>query len=325
MTVLFAGNEQDAFTSGSVTTWVTSTTRRRTAYTRMAMGLHSTDELRAPFAPVDELYYQSQYHWNWNPTGQQWVRFGSVANGTWHYVANNSSSFDLYVWNGSSWDLIVSMTPRQSMNNGNLHAYTMQLRLHVTDGLIRIWRDGVLLCEATGLDTRQSAPYDQFSLFGQRGTRSITSSASIDCVSEVLISTRFPYGMGVYTRQPTGDGAATDWIGGHADLSSASSHASASIRAAAADLDYLFTHAAAIPTGLNVRGVVLGTRGLFDGTGPTGVKPLQRHADTTHAGATLVLDATEKGYPIVLDSALGGGAWTPDLVNDSQFGWRSAA
>ena len=326
MTILFAGGEPDCLDLVGILN--TSTAYRRNNMGRVSMELYnasSNDNITLRFPARDHFFFQFwiYYAGSLTVTEREHIFFRNGTGTVLQLRASGSAGYWKLRNNvGGVWTDLNQSSMLAGRINTALQKLTGEIRMHATDGLLRLWINDALSMEATGLDTIGDSGHgtlDGLRLYpGGHTQRSY--------ISEIIVSEENPRSFALYTRPPTGDGAATDWLGGHANISSASADPMlAAVASNAADQDYLFTKDA-LSTGNAVRAVAFAHLSQRDTGGPQGLRLLQRHGGIIYPTAVQPLEvAGQPEQTVLLAPPSGQAAWTEAIFNDSQFGFRSVA
>lgn len=320
MAVYFAGGEPSDF-SGTFGAWSTSTSRFRSAYARGAI---QCDESLAPianFAPIGPTIWLGLQHYilsSWSSITEPWVdfRFNDQA-----FLRINSDSTaaqaTIQVYSSGSWTTIGAFT---TVISATLHKIDVEVVINSSTGSVRVYEDGAIIAELTGVNTQGDNPgttFDSIS-FALEGSSS-------NGISEVVVADEDTRNFSVHTLYPASAGGLSEWAGNFGDIAADGSVSSSSIVSASAGEQFVFSHPQSYAGGENIKAVILNARAAADGSGPSRLKALQRIGGTAYEGASIAV-STVKVYPLVMAAPPDGDAsWTVTKINSSQFGWKSGS
>lgn len=321
MSVLFATSYMGAayLLSGGVTV-ETSSSYREATYTDDAMTLTESIILQTPLfaAELTEGWIHAcviQVNSSTVHDGNMMGAYNSVRGGFDACLLITNSNTVLQYWNGSA---LTSVGASTAITGGTLGNYDFYFKKHASTGIVRIYKNGTLLLEATGLDTSNfDCDCVRFTGFASGGGTTI--------MSQLLVADESTIGWKVFAADLTA-GALNDFTAGTVtDISVNSIQAYSSFMASAtADQVATFT-VENLPAGsLIPKAVVINMRAKKGTTGPANVQAVARVGGVNYYTADKALSVGIEPVSHIFDTNPATGlAWDTSTVNAMETGARS--
>lgn len=264
-----------------------------------------------------------------------WVSFDmniATPGSGWRFLAfrdaaNNRDLFHLILTGGNSLARLMQVraftpsitalaSPSESWSTNTTYRVDMFLKLSNTVGEVKVYRDGTLVVDETGIDTilNTSETLDQILLLGQ-GTTTFFSS--------IIVADEDTRGMTYVQGAISGDGALQEMTGDYMDIDGTGVDDETFIVSDAADERSTFTKGAipsAFNTGYDVAAVVVSARARGDSS----LRCMVTSDGTPAFGGDVPLDVTFGAVQHIFtqdpDTAA---AWTISGANAAQVGVQS--
>lgn len=232
--------------------------------------------------------------------------------------ANNNVDFQR--WNGSSRTTIANVAAGQD----TFIIWTIKWIIDASSGVIEVYQDGNSQASYSGDTTDLGTSLKEFYLSN--------CGSSAPHYSEVIIADESTIGWRVATLYPTATGANTAWTNTYSEVDDAAIADGSSISTTSTDVDesFILSDLSAVADNYEIKGVVVGARAKYDGSGPSNIDMLVYTNSTNYVNGANNID-TQTGlttgylpYQAVWETNPNGSVtWTDATVNGLQTGVRS--
>lgn len=329
MSIIWCGGEDIDFMYQVDPDYSTSTSYRRTAWSRVAISTLSSGGCVMGsyyFTPQTSCWFHAYYrtfatgavggpfpllYLRDSATGA-YIGVGAdqaVGANVVCLVRYDGSNTVLAYESGTTWNTFVGMIDVQLINYG-------------ASGRVKIWMNGVAVIDYTGdlIGSSGATSVDQLRIFG-------SSYASHPCGhwSELIVSTTDTRAMGLKTLAPDSAGDANEWTGAYTDVDEVE----------ASDIDTIYTEVGSKSFQLNLTGMPAGTYSVkgvkvagrvLDGTGKLDIKLGVKTNSVVHLGDQKGLGpvwiTVEEFFQTNPETA---SDWTPSEIDSLQIAFQSVS
>jgi len=204
----------------------------------------------------------------------------------------------------------------------------LEVVLHASTGVIRVYKGGVMVAQYTGLDTigdNGGSGVDTIRFYKPDGS----NGADVN-LSEMVCANEDIRDMRVFQKQIDANGTNTDWTGDYADIDKLGSDDDLSFieSASAGDVETVgFPNLPAKAASMNVRAVQVSARAREGDTGPTQIQAAVRTGGSNYFGSTQALDTAFGAIdPEIWETNPGTtNPWTQSEIDSLEVGVKSVA
>lgn len=335
MTVFFASSELESFRLTNPSNCYTSTTSGRfdSTFSRSCFYFSEADGNAngfTDFSDVSELWihlsiYDSQAYSTSTSTNTSIIRFinSTIADPILFRISKTgNSTFNFQAYNGSSY---VNLGSGFGFPSDALFTLDVHLKIHTTNGIVRIYTNGTLLYEFTG-NTRlyTSTGGDVVNRLLLRG-RNDTIFDFAPAYSQVIIANEPTLKMNLGTVFPNASGSESEWTGSVSDINENGLNNSNFIYTSSIDMISTFnTSDRTIPPNNKVKAVTVGSQIRRGTTGPQNAELLVKPSTINYSSSLVNLSTSFEGYNRIWENNPDtSNIWTQTDINNLQIGIKS--